>query len=119
YLKCRVPFKRLWISSLTQQAIAEGFQKLQNGTDYDNLFYSAEARSQADWLLGLNATTAITIANQNRTILSLGRVQTPTLCLIIQRYLENKNFVKTPYFVVKGFFEKDGITFVASSDQYK
>ncbi|MCC2600818.1 type IA DNA topoisomerase [Sphingobacterium sp. FBM7-1] len=119
YLKCRVPFKRLWISSLTQQAIADGFSNLQNGKDYDNLFYSAEARSQADWLLGLNATTAITIANQNRTILSLGRVQTPTLCLIIQRYLENKNFVKTPYFVVKGFFEKDGIRFVANSDQYK
>lgn len=119
YLKCRVPFKRLWISSLTQQAIAEGFQNIQNGSDYDNLFYSAEARSQADWLLGLNATTAITLANQNRTILSLGRVQTPTLCLIIQRYLENKNFVKTPYFVVKGVFEKDGITFVASSEQYK
>src|SRR5690606_34758471 len=118
YLKSDKPFQRLWISSLTNSAIAEGFKNLLPGNKFDNLFYSAQARAQADWLLGLNATNALTIANQNRSVLSLGRVQTPTLTLIIERYLEHKNFIPKPYFLAKGEFIKDGIKFFAVSQQF-
>lgn len=93
-----IPFERLWISSLTEQSIKEGFNKLQKGSLYDNLFYSAKARNEADYLVGINATIAMTCKG-NIGLLSLGRVQTPTLALICQRFIENKEFVPKPYFV--------------------
>lgn len=97
---CTVPFKRLWISSLTDSAILSGFKALKSGSEYNSLFRSAKARNEADWLVGMNTTRALTLAAKSRQPLSLGRVQTPTLGIICERYLENKNFVPTPYFVI-------------------
>ena len=85
YLGCRTPFDRLWISSLTERAIREGLASIRPGSDYDNLYLSARARSEADWMVGINASQALAIA-AGRGIWSLGRVQTPTLALICERY---------------------------------
>ena len=96
YLDCHAPFQRLWISSLTDKAIKEGLKNLKDGHDFDNLFLSAKARSEADWLVGINATQALTIA-AGRGTYSLGRVQTPTLAMVCHRFLENKNFKPTQF----------------------
>lgn len=90
-------FERLWISSLTDQAIKDGFNKLKPGTDFDNLFNSAKARNQADYIVGINATIGMT-TKAGSGLLSLGRVQTPTLALICQRYLQNIDFKPVPYY---------------------
>lgn len=76
YLECRTPFVRLWISSLTDRAIREGLQHLRPGNEYDNLYLSAKARSEADWIVGINASQALAVA-AGRGVWSLGRVQTP------------------------------------------
>ena len=107
YLGCHVPFQRLWTSSLTDKAIKEGLKNLKDGHDYDNLFLSAKARSEADWLVGINATQALTIAAGKGTY-SLGRVQTPTLAMVCRRFLENKNFVPTPFWQMHFTTEGDG-----------
>lgn len=91
FLKCGLPFERLWISSLTEKAIKQGFDNLKPGSDFDGLYEAAKGRSRADWLVGINATQALSIA-AGSGIYSLGRVQTPTLSLICKRYLENKKF---------------------------
>ncbi|MBQ8968811.1 MAG: topoisomerase C-terminal repeat-containing protein [Bacteroidaceae bacterium] len=91
YIGCSTPFKRLWISSLTDKAIREGLRNLEDGSKYDNLYLAAKARSEADWLVGINATQAITIA-AGRGTYSLGRVQTPTLAMVCDRYWKNKRF---------------------------
>ena len=96
YLNCHTPFQRLWISSLTDKAIKEGLNNLKDGHDFDNLYLSAKARSEADWLVGINATQALTIAAGKGTY-SLGRVQTPTLAMVCRRFLENKKFVPTDF----------------------
>ncbi|RZK48261.1 MAG: DNA topoisomerase III [Pedobacter sp.] len=98
YLKCKKPFRRLWISSQTDEAIKAGFKSLKPGSDYDSLFNSAHCRSESDWLVGMNATQALSISAGGRNVLSLGRVQTPTLAMICTRYLENKNFVPQTYY---------------------
>ncbi len=113
YLKCKKPFKRLWISSQTDEAIKDGFRNLKPGTDYDTLFNSAHARSQSDWLVGMNATQALSLSAGNRTVLSLGRVQTPTLAMICARYLEVKNFVPQTYFQISIQLDKEGQLFKA------
>ena len=115
YLDCRKPFVRLWISSLTDKAIRKGLQNLKDGTMYDNLFRSAKARSEADWLIGINASQALSIA-AGRGTYSLGRVQTPTLAMICSRYLENKNFVQQKYWQLKLQTGKDSIKFSALSE---
>lgn len=97
YIGCATPFDRLWISSLTDKAIREGLENLKPGADYDNLYYAAKARSEADWLVGINATQAITVA-AGRGTYSLGRVQTPTLAMVCERFWENKRFVAEPVF---------------------
>ena len=99
FLECRKPFVRLWISSLTDKAIREGLQNLRPGEEYDNLYLSAKARSEADWLVGINATQAITIA-AGRGTYSLGRVQTPTLAMVCERYWDNKRFTPEPVWQV-------------------
>ncbi|HEY0772014.1 MAG TPA: DNA topoisomerase, partial [Sphingobacteriaceae bacterium] len=120
YLKCRKPFKRLWISSQTDEAIKDGFRNLKPGTDYDTLFNSAHCRSQSDWLVGMNATQALSISSGTRAVLSLGRVQTPTLAMICSRYLENKNFVPQLYYQVSIDVDKDGQVFRAiSAEKFK
>lgn len=107
YLDCHVPFQRLWISSLTDKAIKEGMKNLKDGHDFDNLFLSAKARSEADWLVGINATQALTIAAGKGTY-SLGRVQTPTLAMVCRRFLENKNFKPTSFWQIHFTTEEKG-----------
>ena len=107
YLDCHVPFQRLWISSLTDKAIKEGLKNLKDGHDFDNLFLSAKARSEADWLVGINATQALTIA-AGRGTYSLGRVQTPTLAMVCHRFLENKIFKPTQFWQMHFTTEGDG-----------
>ena len=114
YLNCRKPFVRLWISSLTDKAIREGLDNLQPGECYDNLYLSAKSRSEADWLIGINATQALSVA-AGQGVFSLGRVQTPTLMMICDRYLENKNFVPTKFWQLKASTASGGIGFTAQS----
>ena len=116
FLECRKPFVRLWISSLTDKAIREGLQNLRPGEEYDNLYLSAKARSEADWGVGINASQALTIA-AGRGVWSLGRVQTPTLAIICSRYLENKAFEPATYFQLKLSTAKDATLFAALSTQ--
>ena len=95
---CQVPVKRLWISSLTEEAIKEGFKKLQDASKYDNLFAAGNSRAIGDWILGINGTRLYTKKfGKNKTTLSVGRVQTPTLAMIVNRQHEIKNF-KVEYF---------------------
>jgi DNA topoisomerase-3 len=118
YLECSKPFDRLWISSLTDQAIRKGMENLMPGKDYDNLYRSAKARSQADWVVGINASQALSIS-AGYGVWSLGRVQTPTLSMICSRYLENKDFKPQTYFQIKLHTEKDAAQFAAiSTDKY-
>lgn len=114
YLKCNKPFERLWISSLTEKAIKQGFDNLKNGNEFDGLFYAGQGRSRADWLVGINATQALSIAAGNG-IYSLGRVQTPTLSLICKRYLENKNFQTQKYWQIQLWHSKEFIDFKSLS----
>lgn len=114
YLGCTKPFARLWISSLTDRAIREGLRNLREGSLYDNLYLSAKARSEADWLVGINSSQALSLA-AGQGVFSLGRVQTPTLAMICSRYRENKQFVPRKYFQIKVSAAKDGIAFSALS----
>lgn len=115
YLKCDKPFERLWINSLTDKAIRDGISKLKQGSEYDNLYLAAKGRSEADWLIGINATQALSIS-AGYGVYSLGRVQTPTLMMICNRYLENKNFTSSKYWQIKLMLEKDGIHFSLLSE---
>lgn len=99
YLGCKKPFDRLWISSLTDSAIREGLANLRNGKEYDNLYHAAKARSEADWLVGINGTQALTIA-AGRGTYSVGCVQTPTLGMVCERYWEHKRFESKPFWQV-------------------
>ncbi len=114
YPNCRKPFDRLWISSLTDRAIREGLQNLKPGGSYDNLYLSAKARSEADWLVGINASQALAIV-AGRGSWSLRRVQTPTLAIICARYLENRAFTPQTYFQLKLHTAKDATVFPALS----
>ena len=91
YIGCTTPFVRLWISSLTDKAIREGLRNLEAGDKYDNLYLAAKARSESDWLVGINGTQALSIAAGHGTY-SVGRVQTPTLAMVCERYRENRRF---------------------------
>ena len=91
YTGCTTPFVRLWISSLTDKAIREGLRNLEAGGKYDNLYLAAKARSESDWLVGINGTQALSIAAGHGTY-SIGRVQTPTLAMVCARYWENRRF---------------------------
>lgn len=96
YLGYTKPFQRLWISSLTDEAIREGMANLRDGSDYDSLYAAADSRAKADWLVGMNASRALAIASGSANS-SIGRVQTPTLAMICARFKENRSFVSTPY----------------------
>lgn len=118
YIGCNKPFVRLWISSLTDKSIREGLQNLKAGSLYDNLFLSAQARSEADYLIGINGTQALSVA-AGQGIFSLGRVQSPTLAMICTRFLDNKNFVPQKYWQLKLQAAKDNVFFAAlSADKY-
>ena len=111
HLGCRKPFDRLWISSLTDKAIREGLSNLKPGDYYDNLYHSAKARSEADWLVGINASRALSIARKGGY--SLGRVQTPTLAMVCRRYIENRDFSSVPYWKLSALMEKEGVSLKA------
>ncbi|KAA6431442.1 DNA topoisomerase III [Dyadobacter flavalbus] len=116
--KCSVPVKRLWISSLTEQAIREGFQKLTDSGQYDNLYAAGSARAIGDWLLGMNATRLFTKKfGQGKVVLSIGRVQTPTLALIVQRQKEINAFVSEDYWELKTIYRET--EFTATIDRIK
>ena len=102
-LDCKKPFKRLWISSMTDAAIKDGFDRLKDGSEYDNLYSSAKCRSEADWLVGINASRAFTLKYD--ALLSIGRVQTPTLALIVQRQKEIDIFDARDYWEIEAAFE--------------
>ena len=106
---CKVPVKRLWISSLTEDAIREGFQKLKDQSEYQRLYEAGMMRAIGDWLLGMNATRAYTLrfakgVGKDRQVLSIGRVQTPTLALIVKRQHEIENFVPRTYWELKTLY---------------
>ena len=113
YLNCKKPFDRLWISSLTDKAIREGLSNLKPGSHYDNLYHSAKARSEADWLVGINASRALSIARKGGY--SLGRVQTPTLAMVCHRYIESRDFSSVPYWKLSVLTEKEGLSIKAVS----
>ena len=113
HLNCHKPFDRLWISSLTDKAIREGLAHLKAGSAYDNLYHSAKARSEADWLVDINASRALSIARKGGY--SLGRVQTPTLAMVCRRYIENRDFSSVPYWKLSVAGEKEGISLKAVS----
>ena len=120
YIGCSTPFVRLWISSLTDKAIREGLRNLENGSKYDNLFLAAKARSESDWLVGINGTQALSIAAGHGTY-SVGRVQTPTLGMVCERYWENRRFTPEAFwqlhFAVDG--SSDGTVKFSSSEKWK
>ena len=96
---------RLWISSLTEEAIREGFENLEEATNYDNLYYAGFSRAIGDWLLGLNATRLFTIKfGGYKQVLSIGRVQTPTLAMLVNRYNEIKHFTPKPYWELQTMY---------------
>jgi len=115
YLDCNKPFERLWISSLTEKAIQEGFEKLQPGSNFNGLSQAAKARSEADWLVGINSTQALSIA-AHQDIYSLGRVQTPTLALICKRFEEHNQFTHRKYWQIQLQHRKDYINFTSLSN---
>lgn len=115
--KCSCPIKRLWISSLTEEAIREGFSKLYDSERFDNLYAAGSARAIGDWLLGINATRLYTLKYGNQgQLLSIGRVQTPTLALIVVRQKEIDNFVPQPYWELKTVYKE--VTFNNSEGRF-
>ena len=103
---CKCPVKRLWVNSLTEEAIKDGFQKLKDQSEYQHLYEAGLMRAIGDWLLGMNATRAYTIryakgTGKNRQVLSVGRVQTPTLALVVKRQAEIEHFVPKTYWELK------------------
>lgn len=120
YIDCHTPFNRLWISSLTDKAIREGLNNLRNGADYDNLYLAARARSEADWLVGINGTQALSLA-AGRGTYSFGRVQTPTLAMVCARYWENRRFTPEVFWqlhlAVKG--EGEDVVKFTSEEKWK
>ncbi|MBR0384760.1 MAG: DNA topoisomerase III, partial [Eubacteriaceae bacterium] len=96
HARCKKPFKRLWISSMEDKAIAEGLKNLKSGRDYNNLYYAAVCRARADWLVGMNATRLYTTQYHARLV--IGRVQTPTLALLVDRHKKITNFTPEKYY---------------------
>ena len=120
YTGSTTPFVRLWISSLTDKAIREGLRNLEDGSKYDNLYLAAKARSESDWLVGINGTQALSIAAGHGTY-SVGRVQTPTLGMVCERYWENRRFTPEAFWqlhiAVDG--NNDGTVKLSSSEKWK
>ena len=120
YIGCATPFVRLWISSLTDKAIRDGLRNLENGSKYDNLYLAAKARSESDWLVGINGTQALSIAAGHGTY-SVGRVQTPKLGMVCERYWENRRFTPEAFWqlhiAVDG--NNDGTVKLSSSEKWK
>lgn len=115
--QAKCPVKRLWVSSLTEEAIREGFATLKDQSEYQPLYEAGLSRAIGDWLLGMNATRLYTLKyGKNRQVLSIGRVQTPTLALIVKRHLEIENFVPQPYWELKTIYRET--TFSVTEGKY-
>lgn len=115
--RAKCPVSRLWISSLTEESIKEGFSTLKDQSEYQSLYEAGLSRAIGDWLLGMNATRLYTLKyGQNRQVLSIGRVQTPTLALIVNRYWEIQNFKPEAYWVLSTIYR--GTTFTATKGKY-
>lgn len=111
----RKPIKRLWISSQTEKAIKDGFANLKPGRDYENLYWAAQSRAEADWLIGLNVTRALTCKYNAQ--LSAGRVQTPTLAMIVARENEIKKFIPKDYWTVSGKVNNFGVQWISKNGE--
>ncbi len=116
---CSIPTKRLWISSLTDESIREGFARLQPASDFDNLYFAGLSRAIGDWVLGMNATRLYTLKYSagRGNVLSVGRVQTPTLALIVSRQREIENFKPEEYWEIKTLYRE--VTFNSTKGRYK
>ena len=115
---CRKPVERLWISSLTDESISEGFKHLRPQSDFDSLYYAGLSRAIGDWILGMNATRLYTLMySQNRNVLSIGRVQTPTLALIVARQKEIENFKPEDYWEIRTVYRD--VVFNSTKGKYK
>ena len=115
--QAKCPVKRLWISSMTDEAIREGFRSLKPQDDYQPLYLAGLSRAIGDWILGMNATRLYTLKyGQNRQVLSIGRVQTPTLALIVNRQKEIDNFKPEPYWVLATIYRDT--TFTATKGKF-
>lgn len=117
--ECRVPVRRLWLSSMTTEAIREAFDNLREDSEYLNLYHAGMARAIGDWLLGMNATRLYTVKygqNNHRRTLSIGRVQTPTLALIVERWEQIQNFVPEPYWEIKTIYRE--VRFASTRGRY-
>lgn len=116
--KCKCPVKRLWISSLTEEAIKEGFNSLRPSSDFDTLYQAGLARAIGDWLLGMNATRIYTLrcSSSAASVLSIGRVQTPTLAIIVNRFKEIQNFSPSPFWELKTVYRN--VTFNALKGKF-
>ncbi len=120
--QCRKPVKRLWISSLTEEAIRQGFNNLRDGKEFDKLYQAGKSRAVGDWLLGLNATRLFTLkytTYQDKQLLSIGRVQTPTLALLVARHHEIQNFRPAPYWVLRTEYRGTMFAHIAPPKQAK
>ncbi len=116
--ECDKPVKRLWISSLTDESIRKGFQQLKDSKDFDNLYFAGLSRAIGDWILGMNATRLYTLKySRSRDVLSVGRVQTPTLAMIVARQREIDNFVPENYWELKTKYR--GVTFNSTRGRFK
>ena len=116
---CKAPIRRLWLSSMTEEAIREGFDHLHDSAEYERLYYAGMTRAIGDWLLGINATRLYTLkyrSGDSRRLLSVGRVQTPTLALIVERAKEIEHFVPEPYWEIKTIYRET--TFATTSGRY-
>ncbi|MCR5003388.1 MAG: DNA topoisomerase 3 [Bacteroidales bacterium] len=116
YVGCTKPVKRLWISSLTDNAIREGLEQLHPSSEFDTLYAAGKARSEADWLVGINATRALSCM-AGRGVHSLGRVQTPTLAMVCRRFIENRDFVPQAFWNIKVASKKDEVGFKAMNKE--
>lgn len=116
--ECSCPVKRLWLSSMTSEAISEAFQNLRDSKDFQNLYYAGLSRAIGDWILGLNATRLYTLkySKPGERLLSIGRVQTPTLALIVERFEEIQNFKPELYWEIKTFYRDT--TFASTKGRY-
>ena len=115
--KCKCPVKRLWISSLTDESIKEGFEQLREQSNFDNLYYAGLSRAIGDWILGMNATRLYSLKYSSPgNVLSIGRVQTPTLALIVQRHHEISNFVSKDFWELKTSYRD--VVFNATSGRF-
>ena len=116
--ECNKPVKRLWISSLTDESIRKGFEELKDSSDFDNLYYAGLSRAIGDWVLGMNATRLYTLKySRSRDVLSVGRVQTPTLAMIVARQREIDNFVPENYWELKTRYR--GVAFNSTRGRFK